>query len=280
MTLIAAFWCLGDQAVLCADTCESYGDYKASVTKVQPLGDMFKGKYQLAYAGSGLADLVDALGQKIEQSFEHGVASDWLSLQDHIQTVLVDFYESPVVKAYPLNPSDPNSQVSGVVCIRVIPAQKVFLFQFSGTIALPVSDFVLKGLEAPIYSRVVKRLYPTPLLPLHAQLVGLRVLSEAAATSSVVDSPFTTVFAMTHGMFEHSRNHDLYLKALAHADEVMNTTLLACVDTHAVSDKDARSSLKALTTAILKCRRDHKRALSRDSKRDKGSPMLHRKPLG
>lgn len=280
MTLIAAFWCLGDNAVLCADSCESYGEYKTSVTKLRPLGDPFLGKYQLAYAGAGLADLVDALGEKIEQSFASGAASDWLSLQQHLQSVLSAFYASPTIKSYPLDPNDANSYVSGIVCVRVVPLQKVFLFKFSKTVVLPVRDFVLRGFEAPIYSRVVKRLYPTPLLPLHAQLVGLRVLSEAASTSTAVDAPFTTVFAMTHGMFESSRNHDLYLKALANTESAMNQALIACVDTHAVSDTQARDTLKELTCQILGFRREHKRALKIDFKKQRGTPMGPRIPLG
>lgn len=280
MTLIAAFWCLGDQAVLCADSEESYGDYKTSVTKITPLGDIFQGKYQLAYAGSGLADLVDALGEKIEQSFERGAASDWRSLQDHIQNVLVDFYDSPAIRAYPRHPNDANSTVSGIVCVRVIPTKSIFLFQFSGTIALPLKTFALKGVEGPIYSRLVQHLYPEPMLPLHAQLVGLRVLNEARTTSTAVDEPFTTVFAMTHGMFAFSRNHDLYLKALANTESAMRAALIACVDTHAVNDNEARKTLKALTNDILKFRREHKRALKIDFEKDRGQPMRYEKPLG
>jgi len=114
----------------------------------------------------------------------------------------------------------PNSYVSGVVCIRVVPTSTVFLFKCSKTIVLPVEDFVLRGMEEPIYVRIAKRLYHPGLLPLHAQLVGLRVLSEAESTSTIVDSPFTTVFAMTHGMFISDRNTDLYVKALANVQHL------------------------------------------------------------
>lgn len=36
MTLIATFWCAGNQAVLCADSEECSGEFKTSVTKIKP----------------------------------------------------------------------------------------------------------------------------------------------------------------------------------------------------------------------------------------------------
>lgn len=263
MTLIAAFWCLGEQAVICADSCESYGEYKTSVTKIGPQV-LAKGKYQLAYAGSGLADLVDALGERLEQSFDKGAASGILSIQTHIQKVLTDFYDSPEVKSYPLDPADANSYVSGVICVRVVPLAKVFLYRFSKTIALPVKDFALRGFEAPIYHRIVKRLYQTPMLPLHAQLVGLRVLSEAASTSSYVDDPFTTVFAMTHNMFTHNRSTPTYVRMLTKVQQEMDDLLIYCADTHAVSDSHARKGLRIFNKMIFHLRHEHKRQLDQE----------------
>src|ERR1700694_1737646 len=63
MTLIAAFWCVGDQAVLCADSQETWGTYKTSVDKIIP---QRIGLYDVAYGGSGLADFVDGLGDALE----------------------------------------------------------------------------------------------------------------------------------------------------------------------------------------------------------------------
>lgn len=189
------------------------------------------------------------------------------ALRVEIESALVKFYESEPVKAYPRATDDPNSYVSGVVCIRVVPTSTVFLFKCSKTIVLPVEDFVLRGMEEPIYVRIAKRLYHPGLLPLHAQLVGLRVLSEAESTSTIVDSPFTTVFAMTHGMFISDRNTDLYVKALANVQHEMDDLLLACADTHAVSDAEARVTLKAFYRTVLELRRDHQRLLERDFKK-------------
>jgi hypothetical protein len=263
MTLIAAFWCSGNQAVLCADSEECYGEYKTSVNKIVPQ-ELADGLYQVAFGGSGLSDLVDGLADKLENALDSCREHSEAGLRAEIEKTIVEFYQSPAVVAYPRDPSDPNSYVSGVICIRVVPDKNVFLFKFSRTIVLPVFDFVLRGLEVPIYERIAQRLYHPGVLPLHAQLIGLRILSEAESTSTVVDSPFRTVFAMTHGMFGLDRNTDLYLKTLANVLRAMDELLLVCTDTHAVSDTDAKAKLLDFRRTILELRRDHRKTLDRD----------------
>ncbi len=267
MTLIAAFWCAGNQAVLCADSEECYGDLKTSVTKIKPQ-TLADGLYEVAFGGSGLADLVDALDEKLEKALNACQARTELELRSEIEKTIVRFYESDPVVAYPRDLNETNSYVSGVICIRVVPEKTVFLFRFSKTIVLSVKTFALRGFDIPIYASIVKRLYQPNILPLHAQLVGLRVLSEAQSTSTLVDGPFTTVFAMTHGMFASNRNTDLYLKVLANVQREMDDLLLACTDTHAVSDSEARMNLKAFQRTILELRRDHHKLLQRDFKKE------------
>jgi hypothetical protein len=175
------------------------------------------------------------------------------------------FYASPSYAVYPSpDPHDPNLHVSGVVCVRVVALAKVFLFKFSKTIVLPVKDYVLRGLDVPTYDRIVKRTYRPHPLPLHAQLLGLQVLSEAAATSAVVDGPFTTVFAMTHGMFASDRQTALYVQTLARVQQAMDDLLLVCTDTHAVSDAEAKERLRGFSRTILDLRREGKKQLDRD----------------
>lgn len=260
MTLIAAFWCAGNQAVLCADSEECYGDYKTSVTKIKPR-HLAGGLYQVAFGGSGLSDLVDGLGEKLEYRLDGSQGRTEPELRSEIENALVEFYESNAVVAYTRDLKDSDSYVSGVICIRVVPTETVFLFKFSKTIVLPVKDYILRGMEVPIYERIARRLYHPDLLPLHAQLIGLRVLSEAESTSTAVDSPFTTVFAMTHGMFTSDSNIDLYVKALANVQREMDDLLVACADTHAVVDAEARAKLKTFQRTILRLRRDHKKTL-------------------
>jgi hypothetical protein len=263
VTLIAAFRCAGGQAVLCADSEESYGDYKTSVTKIRP-HQLAGGLYQVAFGGSGLSDLVDGFGEKLEKVLDASQVRTESELRIEIETALVEFYESKAVLTYTRDLRDSDSYVSGVICIRVVPIEAVFLFKFSKTIVLPVKDYVLRGMEVPIYERIAKRLYHPDLLPLHAQLVGLRVLSEAELTSTAVDSAFTTVFAMTHGMFTSDCNTELYVRALANVQREMDDLLLACADTHAVSNAEAGVKLRAFHRTILELRRDHKSTIAKD----------------
>jgi hypothetical protein len=267
MTLIAAFWCAGNQAVLCADSEEFCGDYKTSVTKIKPQ-ELASGLYQYAFGGSGFGDLVDKLSEMLEDALNACREQTEVGLQHEIENTLVRFYGSAPVVAYPHDPADANSYVSGVVCIRVVPTSTIFLFKFSKTIVLPVRDFVLRGLEVPIYQHIAARLYHDMLLPLHAQLIGLRLLSEAKSTSTIVDGPFTTIFAMTPGMFALDRNTDLYVTALGNVQHAMDDLLLTCADTHAVSDAEARDRLKAFRRTIIELRRDHHRSLQREFEKE------------
>jgi hypothetical protein len=95
MTLIAAFWCAGDQAVLCADSMESYGDTKTSVTKIRPR-EIAQGKYQFAYGGSGYGDLVDSLEEALEITLDGSAATDAKGLQAEIQKTLAQFGADPI----------------------------------------------------------------------------------------------------------------------------------------------------------------------------------------
>lgn len=267
MTLIAAFRCAGNQAVLCADSEECYGDLKTSVTKINPQ-KLANGLYEVAFGGSGFGDLVDAMDEKLEQTLNACQVCSEKELRSEIQSAIVEFYKSDPIANYPRDLGDPNSYVSGVVCVRVVPEKSVFLFRFSKTIVLPVKTFVLRGLEIPVYASLAKRLYRPNILPLHAQLVGLRVLSEAQSTSTLVDSPFTTVFAMTHGMFASNRNTDLYLKALSNVQREMDDLLLTCADTYAVSQVEAKIRLSAFQRTIHELRREHHRELQRNFEKE------------
>lgn len=273
VTLIAAFRCKGDGAVLCADSQESWGAYKTSVTKLQPqrIGDL----YQLAYAGSGLGDLVDGLGDLLETRLAKSRASGPLSLQRELQKILVDFYKSPAVRNYPADPTDPNSYVSGVVCIRVMPLSKVFLFKFSKTIVLPVKDFVLRGMEEPIYQHIAQRLYRRDLLPLQARLLGLHLLTEAASTSNQIGPPMRVVAMLEVGVFADDRDAPAYVRAVANIQAAMDDLLLACADTHAVSDAEARKRLRIFSSTIIRLLKEHTKDHKRELLKHLG-PVLKR----
>jgi hypothetical protein len=266
MTLIAAFWCAGDHAVLCADSQETWGAYKTSVTKLKPqeIGRL----YQLAYAGSGLADLVDGLGDALEEGLGRSRASSEVTLKKEIQKIFTEFYESSAVKAYALDPNDPNAAVSGVVCIRVAPLGAVFLFKFSKTIVLPVKDFVLRGIEEPIYHHIGQRLYRPNLLPLQARLLGLHLFTEAGLTSNQIGGPTRVVFATRSGMYADDRNTALYASTVTMVQRAMDDVLLACADTSAVSAADVKAQLRTLGRTIQELRAQHVKQLDNQSKKD------------
>ena len=93
-------------------------------------------------------------------------------------------------------------------------------------------------------------------------------MSEAASTSTYVDEPFTTVFAMTHGMFPSDRCTPMYVQTLIRVQQEMDDLLIACADTHAITDADARKRLKVFNRTILDLRKEHKKNLFQDFKQE------------
>lgn len=262
MTLIAAFRCAGNQAVLCADSQETHGDYKISVQKIQPrhIGPL----YQVAYAASGYGDIVDALGEDLEQRLADCRASGSVSLRAALGKMLIAFYDQPTVKMYRdgFAPGDTNASPTGVICIRVEPQGDVFLFKFSATLVTPVDDFVLCGLDTPPYRNIAKRLYTPAILPLQARLLGLYVLAQASAESLHVGPPINVVFGMKSGMFPDDENNEIYLSAIVSAQQAADHLLLACADTHAVSAKELDARLKIFRKMIVDIRRSHAKELA------------------
>jgi hypothetical protein len=255
MTLIAAFWCAEEQAVLCADSQETWGQYKTSVDKIMP---QRIGRYEVAYGGSGLADFVDGIGDALESGLERSRARDMRTLQKEIQTILTAFYASEPIKAYPVDWNDANTAVSGVICIRVIRSSSVFLFRFSKTVVLPVRDFVLRGIEEPIYQHIAKRLYRPTLNVLQAELLGIHLLTEAGSTSTQIGGETRVVFAMLHGMYAEERSEalKLYEEGVANVERVMDDLFLECADTQTVSDARLRVRLKEFIRTIRKVREE------------------------
>jgi len=254
MTLIAAFRC-GPYAVLCADSQETWGVYKVSVDKIVP---QTVGLYDLAYAGSGLGDFVDGLGDAIEAGLARSRATEERAIQHELQTILASFYSSDHVKSYPVDWNDANTAVSGVICIRVIRTSKVLLFRFSRTIVLPVKDFVLKGIEEPIYQHIVKRLYRPGLNLLQAEMLGLHLLTEAGSTSNQIGGLTRVVWAMDHGMWalEHEEALKLEAEGIADVQRAMDDLFIACADVRTVSDATLKSRLRDFGRTIRALRKD------------------------
>jgi hypothetical protein len=262
MTLIAAFKCSKEQAVLCADSQETWGTYKTSVDKIIP---QRIGPYEVAYGGSGLADFVDALGDALESGLEQSRAFSLRTIQSEIQRIITAFYASEPIKAYPVDWNDPNAAVSGVICIRVVRSSKVFLFKFSKTVVLPVRDFVLRGMEEPIYQHIAKRLYRPTLNILQAQLLGIHLFAEAASTSNQIGGPTRVVFAMGHGMFAEEREEamKLYAESAANVQRAMDDLFLECADTLTVSDTDLMKHLREFMRALKRFRTDRGKRIAK-----------------
>src|SRR5262245_37537953 len=107
VTLIAAFRCQIENeqgVIICADSQESYGDYRVTVDKIKPRDANL---YDLCFGGAGqIGDLIDALGNAIEReikSWEKAYSEDEARVLLENEIVL---FNSRQVEAYPAQPED------------------------------------------------------------------------------------------------------------------------------------------------------------------------------
>ena len=166
-----------------------------------------------------------------------------------------------------------------MICIRVIQSSKVFLFKFSKTVVLPVKDFVLRGMEEPIYQHIARRLYRPDLNIQQAQLLGLHLFTEAGSTSTQIGGQTRVVWAMPHGMWALDQEHALRLEAesIAEVQRAMDNLFIACADTRTLRDATVKTLLRDFIRTINALRKDSGKRIAAahyDHVHSVGHPLL------
>lgn len=191
MTLLAAFQCW-DGAVICADSQETYGDYRVTVDKIRPRN---AGNYELVIGGAGnTASLIDGLANAIEQN-----VSRWPMLvggedaRFRLERVLIAYHVRQV-KYYPAEENE--KLLRFIIAIRDKSNFKVSLWKTDGTTVERIKDYALLGWEEALYEEQVKRLYYYNMWAEQAAILGIHLFT-VAQNSLYIGGP-TQVIVMKH----------------------------------------------------------------------------------
>lgn len=233
MTLIAAFRCNAGGhpgVVICADSQETYGDFRVAVDKIVPRDG---GNYDLIIGGSGnIAVLIDGQADAIEHSVKRWPAK--LSEEDamaRLERVLIS-YNARHVEHYPVSDEKyPEYKVMGfLVCVRDRTTSQIYLWRTEATKVERVADYSLLGWQEAVYDYQVKWLYYRGLWTTQAILIGIHLFS-VAQNSLYIGRPTQVITVRADGMHVEKPED---IAVLEERMEVFNRGLaklvLACPD--------------------------------------------------
>jgi len=169
MTYISALRSV-DGLVMCADTQESWGDYKNYVEKLRIVRDR---RYPLAIGGAGIGDLLDALMQEVVEraakSQPRTVAKLRALLETSVQTVYRDDLPWLVVKKQERTPQF-------LVCAK--PSHDDYcIFKIQGKRISEVKEHAIIGYATPANNNLLSRLYRRDLSMQQAVMLALYLVS-------------------------------------------------------------------------------------------------------
>lgn len=175
MTLIAAFR-TDTGVVICADSQETYGDYRVEVDK---LDKRDAGGYDLIVGGAGnTAALIDGLSRAIEgnvQRWPSGLSGD--EAEARLSTILLA-YHSRQIALYPAEPDE--KRLRFIICARDKDSKQIHLWKTDGTTIEPVTTYALMGWEDAAYHYEVEWLYYPRLWTVQAILLGIHLFTVAS----------------------------------------------------------------------------------------------------
>lgn len=199
MTLIAAFRCNMDGhpgVVVCADSQETYGDYRVTVDKVKPRD---AGEYDLIIGGAGnVAALIDGLANALEQNVKRwSAALDEESARLRIERTLLSYHARQVTH-YPAEAH--QKLLRFIVCVRDKSTSEIYLWRTDGTTAERVEDYALLGWEEAVYDYEVKWLYLDGMEAVQAVMLGVHLFT-VARNSLYVGGPTQVIAVNKMGMW-------------------------------------------------------------------------------
>ena len=138
MTIAAGLVCT-DGIVMCADSQESYGDYKWPVEKLL-IDEKFG--FPLIIAGAGFGPAIDNAAQRIADRLRGGFG-DPAVVEDHIRSILRDICENDLAH-YPINNLN-DTAFALLVALRTTGKGFPRLYETSGSLIKRVKHFAIIG---------------------------------------------------------------------------------------------------------------------------------------
>lgn len=238
MTLIAAFRCEveGERGVvICADSQESYGDYRVTVDKIKPTDANL---YDLCFGGAGrIGDLIDGLGNAIEREVK---AWQIPYSEEEARRLLeneIVLYNSRQVAAYPA--LEDEKVIHFIVCLREKQSHAIYLWKVAGSTIEPIIHHDLIGWDEPLYKYEAKRLYRNVTDATTAITLGLHLLSFGKATATSIDKPFQVIgISPSLGMWTEPQEVIDTLEAkVASVNETLSRLITLAPNVNATEDR-------------------------------------------
>jgi 20S proteasome alpha/beta subunit len=238
VTLIAAFRCSAvgvdgndvhthtPAVVICADSQETYGNYRVAVDKIKPRD---AGAYDLIIGGAGnTAALIDGLANTIERHVKQWPSSlDEESARQPIENVLIRYHARQVTH-YPAQLDE--KELRFIICTRDKQTSQIYLWKTDGTTAEQVGDYALLGWEETLYDYEVRWLYYPGLHIAQAVVLGAHLLT-VAKNGLYIGGETQVVIVTGNGMtVESSSDIQAFEQRIRTFNRALARLMLACPD--------------------------------------------------
>jgi hypothetical protein len=251
MTLIAGFKCQ-DGYVVCADSEVTVTDAAGNTSHVsrQKLLPLALGGVQVAIAGAGDGDLIEAFVARLEKNLK-GTSVVQL---DSIRQLICD-----EIKAFAKEKKIPPRKIPDYLRFLVAvhsPGIGSDVWKAITGDPIDVSGYALVGYEDTRYDYAVKNLYH-PGMPLsQGVFLGLYLMWVAEQTTPCVKAPITVAIVKDGGIsFEQDHKIDSLVQKVRMFTTAFESQFLACSDTGLQGDEFGRK-LKEFGATVVQFRED------------------------
>ncbi len=255
MTLIAALRS-PDGAVIAVDSQETVRtkreQWKHSVQKVKP---ETIGKFDIAVAGSGDGELIDAFMDQFKDALANFSGSTLKEFKQFMQAEILRFMREE--KTWTA-----GRQMRLIVASRSHEQQAFELWRSAGSKLVRIDTFHLVGLSDYLYQQAASQMY-SPTIPLsQAVLLGLRILDLGKSTSSCVDLPYSVVTVRGSAIqMQHPKTVRTLVETITLFGAASNSLLIACGDS-ALPSADFNKQLHEFSEATRQMRHNYQQSLS------------------
>jgi hypothetical protein len=246
MTLIAAFR-TKEGVAICADSQETSehenGDsYRRTVQKIAPIE---VGNYQVAIAGSGDVDLIEAFILLTERNLKSSASEASIDRAHTLLEEELDKFYSKHVTA--------GAAMKLFIAAHSIQSKEYEVWVSEQQYLRPLKDAELIGWEEDLYWVATKRLYSKGMSLMQAVIAAVYVLVIGEESSNYIKGPFSLTIVRENGIWaENSGYVETLRNRLKTFESYTNRILLACADTSLYShDLEKAITQFAITAAEL-----------------------------
>lgn len=248
MTLIVGFKC-ADGYVICADSQETVGSYRATRQKLVPI---LVGKVQMAIAGSGDGDLIDAFVGRFSQKYQQSEIAELDSAVQVFKDDLLAFVKEKRVKIRKI-----DSTFRFLLGAYSEKDKKCRLWKTITGDPIEVTDYALVGVQDERYEYAARNFYRAGMPISQGVFLGLYLMWLAEQTSNYVKAPISVGILKDNGLyFEDPKKINSIDQKVRLFTAQFEAQFLACSDT-GLQGEEFGNRLKEFGKTVVQFRRDY-----------------------